>query len=167
MCHTNKRHFTVMRLLTYSITFLFIFLTGCSSNAGKDFKLTVMHYAGGAGISIIYSIDNDGLQVDTNCDLANCKEATVYKRKFSKVESDNVITTLNFIRLDTLKKSYKYQGYFDDGYYTEIRLRKGLFSSHKSTFDNVSTPTVDKLNEYIDNLVTKPEFRLATWGQTE
>ena len=156
-----------MRLLTTSIAFLFIVLTGCNTNANKKLKLTVKHYAGGAGITIIYSIDKDGLQVDTNCNLANCKEATVYKRTFSRLESDSIIETLTSLRLDTLRKSYKYQRYFDDGFFTEIKLRKGLFSSHKSIFDNVSTPTVDKLNAYIDNLVTKPEFRLATWGQTE
>jgi hypothetical protein len=156
-----------MRLLTLSITFLYILLTGCSSDASKDLRLTVKHYANGAGITIIYLIDKNGLQVDTNCDLANCKEATVYKRTFSKVESDSILATLNSFRLDTLKKSYKYQGYYDDGFFTEVKLRKGLFSSQKSTFDNVYTPTAERLNAYIDNLVTKPEFRLATWGQTK
>jgi len=156
-----------MRLLTLSITFLFILMTGCSSKTSNDLRLTVKHYAGGAGITIIYSIDKNGLQVDTNCDLTNCKEATVYKRTFSRVESDSIIATISSLRLDTLKKSYKYQGYFDDGFFTEVKLVKGLFSSHKSTFDNVYTPTADKLNAYIDNLVTNPEFRLGTWGQIE
>jgi len=156
-----------MRLLTFLITFFVILLTGCSSDTSENLSLTVKHYAGGAGITIIYSIDKDGLQVDTNCDLANCKEATVYKRTFSKAESDSIIATLNSLRLDTLKKSYKYQGYYDDSFLTEIKVRKGVFSSHESTFDNVYTPTAEKLNAYIDKLVAKPEFRLATWGQIQ
>jgi hypothetical protein len=156
-----------MRLFTLTVIFFCILLTSCSSDRNKDLRLTVKHYAGGAGITIIYSIDKTGLQVDTNCDLVNCKEATVYKRTFSKVESDTILATLNSFRLDTLKKSYKYQGYYDDGFFTEVNLSKGLFSSQRSTFDNVYTPTAHKLNAYIDNLVTKPEFRLATWGQTE
>src|SRR5690606_12599427 len=90
-CNSDK---TLMRLLTLSITFFYILLTGCSSDASNDLRLTVKHYAGGAGITIIYSIDKDGLQVDTNCDLANCKEATVYKRTFSNEERNRVIATL-------------------------------------------------------------------------
>jgi hypothetical protein len=154
-----------MRRLKYYIILLLVVLASCSANDNKDFSLTVTHYAGGAGITIIYSIDNSGLQLDTNCDLANCKEATVYKRTFSKNESDSIIASLISLRLDTLKTSYKYQGYYNDGFFTEIKVHNGLFSSHKSTFDNIYTPTVDTLNAYIDNLVTKPEFRLATWGQ--
>jgi len=156
-----------MKLFRLFITSIIVVLTSCSSNGSKDLRLTVKHYAGGAGITIIYSIDKNGLQVDTNCDLVNCKKATVYKRTFSEVESDSILVTLNSFRLDTLKRSYKYQGHYDDGFFTEVKLIKGLFSSQKSTFDNVYTPTADKLNAYIDNLVAKPEFRLATWGQTE
>lgn len=156
-----------MTLFRLSIGFLFIVLTGCSSDANKNLKVTVYHYGGGAGMTINYTIDKDGLQVDTNCDLANCKEATVYKRIFSKAESNGVIATLNSFRLDTLKGSYKHEGYYDDGFFTEIKVGKGLFSIQKSTFDNIRTPTLDSLNTFIDNLVTKREFRLETWGQSE
>ena len=163
----HRQDTSLMRSFKFSIAFLFIVLTGCSSGGSKDLRLTVKHYAGGAGITIIYSIDKNGLQVDTNSDFANCKEATVYKRTFSKLESENVIKTLNTFQLDTLKKSYKNQGYYNDGFFTEIKLKKDLFTTHRSTFDNIYTPTADKLNEFIDNLVAKPEFRLATWGQTK
>ena len=154
------------RLKTFIIASLFV-VTSCNHSDRENFSLTAKHYGGAAGVTIIYLIDENGLQVDTNCDLANCKQATVYNRPFTKAESDNVLKVLNSLKLDTLKKSYKYQGYYNDGFLTEIKLRKGLFSSHKSTFYNIYTPTADSLNAYIDKLVAKPEFRLATWGQTQ
>jgi hypothetical protein len=163
----SKRHFQLVIRLKIYILFIFVLTTSCSDNGSKHFSLTVKHYAAAAGVTIIYSINNIRLQVDTNCDLVDCKEATVYKRVFSKAESDSIIASLKLLRLDTLNSSYKYQGYYNDGFYTEIRLRNGLFSSHSSTFNNVSTRTADSLNVMIDKLVTKPEFRLATWGQKE
>jgi hypothetical protein len=142
-------------------------VASCSFDGIEDFSLTVKHYGSGAGVTIIYSIDNKGLQVNTNCDLANCKKLTVYKRTFSESEKDSIVDIFKSLRLDTLKRSYKHQGYYDDGFYAEISLKESLFSTHKSTFDNVSTPTVDSLIAFVDDLVTKPEFRLATWGQTQ
>jgi hypothetical protein len=166
MC-TVTRLFKVIKQLTYSFAFFVILLTSCSADVDKDLRLIVKHYYGGPGMTIVYSIDKDGLQVNTNCDLTSCEATTVYKRTFSEVESDSVIETLNSFQLDTLKHSYKHQGFITDGFFTEIKLTKGLLSSHKSIFDNLYPPTLDRLNTYIDKLVTKPEFRLATWGKTE
>lgn len=154
-----------MKLIRLTIAFMFTALVGCDSDTSQNLSVAVKHYAGGAGITVIYSIDKDGLQVDTDCDLSNCKETTVFKRRFSKIERDSVMATLNSFQLDTLKSSYKHQGYYADGFFTEIKIKKGLFFTHKSTFDNIYTPTTKRLNDFIDNLIVKPEFRLATWGQ--
>ena len=156
-----------MTRIKFSVIIFFLGWTSCKEYGRQNFSLTIDHYGGAAGVSIVYLIDNNGLKVKTNCDLANCKEATVFTRTFSKTESDSIIAILNSLMLDTLKKSYKYQGYYDDGYFTEIKLRNGLFFSHKSTFENLSTPTVDSLNSFIDKLVTTPEFRLRSWGQNK
>jgi hypothetical protein len=156
-----------MTRIKFSIIVFFLGWTSCKDYGRQEFSLTIDHYAGAAGGLINYSIDNNGLKVNTNCDLADCKEATVFTRTFTKTESDSIIAILNSLMLDTLKKSYKYQGSYDDGYFTEIKLRKGLFSIQKSTFENLSTPTLDSLNTFIDKLVTKPEFRLASWGQSK
>ena len=155
---------TRLRILIFA---LLLVVTSCISNDWEDFSLVVNHYGGGAGITIIYSIDEKGLQVDTNCDLANCKQATVYTRTFTKSESDSIFHVLQSYKLDTLKKLYKYQGYYDDGFYTVVKLKQGLFSSTKSTFENIYTPTADTLFSFIDNLVTENKYKLAKWGQDE
>jgi len=154
------------RLKTFIIAFLIV-VTSCNFNDRKSFSLTVKHYGGGAGITIIYSLDENGLQVDTNCDLANCKQETVYKRTFTNAESDSILKVLNSLKLDTLKKSYQYQGHYDDGLYTEIKMKHGFFSSHKSTFDNFATPTTDTLFAFIDKLVIERKYTFAKWGQDE
>ena len=144
---------------------MLIAFTRCSIGRSSERSLIVKHYAGGPGTTIIYLIKKDGLQIETNCDLANFKEATVYKRIFSEVESDSIISSIKSLQLDTLKSLYKYQGYFNDGFFTEVELKNGWSSSRRITFDNIYTPTAEKLNALIDNLVIKPEFRLATWGR--
>jgi hypothetical protein len=156
-----------MTKLKASIFLLVIIFMSCGSDRSKNFSLTVKHYGGGAGITIIYSIDVNGLQVDTNCDLADCKEATVYKRSFSKLESEKIYTVLNSLRLDTLKRKYEPEGLFFDGLYTEIKFAKGFFSTHKSSFDNVSTPTTEKLFTYIDELIPEKKYQFENWGKSE
>jgi len=156
-----------MSILKALIVVLLVAVTGCNSNYSNDFSLTVNHYGGGAGITIIYSIDRQGLHVDTNCDLANCKLATVYTRTFTAAEADSVFNFINSLQIDTLKKEYKPTGMVFDGLYTEIKFKKGIFSSHKCTFDNVSTPSTDILFDYIDRLVKEKKYRFASWGQDE
>lgn len=156
-----------MTLLKPFIALAFIGLTSCSSDQNKDFSLTIKHYGGGAGITIIYTVDKSGLQVDTNCDLADCKETTVYKRTFTKAESDSILINLNTFQLDTLRRKYEPEGLVFDGLYSEIEFKKGLFSTHKSSFDNVSTPTTEKLFAYIDKLIPEKKYQFATWGQSE
>src|SRR5688500_6999723 len=139
---------------------LLLVITSCKCSDKRSFSVTVSHYSGAAGITITYSINEKGLQVDTNCDLANCKENTVYTRAFTKSESDSIVSILRSLKLDTLEKLYQYQGYYDDGFYTIVKMRQGLFSSHKSTSENTSTPTSDSLFSFIDNLVTENKYKL-------
>jgi hypothetical protein len=156
-----------MTTLKSLIIVLLFAVTSCNSNDKRGFSLTVNHYGGGAGITIIYSIDEKGLQVDTNCDLANCKQATVYTRTFSDTESDSIFNFINSLKLDTLKREYRPTGLVYDGLYSEIKFKKGLFSSHKSSFDNISTPTTDILFAFIDELVKEKKYRFANWGRDE
>jgi hypothetical protein len=156
-----------MTLLKSLVALALIGLTSCSSDQSKDFSLSVEHYGGGAGITITYLIDKNGLQVNTNCDLASCKETTVYKRTFTKAERDSILINLNAFQLDTLKRKYQPEGIVFDGLHSEITFKKGLFSTHRSSFDNVSTPTTEKLFAYIDKLIPEKKYRFATWEQSE
>ena len=153
--------------LTISIACLLAVITSCNLVGNSDNSITISHYAGGPGITVIYIIDRSGIRVDANCDLENCKIKTVYERTFSEAESDSVIQVLNSLRLDTLNTSYKMQGFYSDGFITEIKFSDGIFSTHKTTFYNIYTPTADSLNYFIDFLVKKREYKLASWGETE
>jgi hypothetical protein len=148
------------------LTALFFCLTSCNSNGRQDFSLTITHYAGGAGLTLIYDIDEAGLQVDTNCDLENCKQKTVYSRSFTKSESDSIYEFISSLQLDTLKPSYETKGVMD-GLFTKLSFKKSLFSTHSSTFDNFDTPTTDTLFNFIDNLIATRKYRFYCWGQDE
>jgi hypothetical protein len=115
---------------------------------------------------LIYSVDESSLQVDTNCDLENCKQKTIYKRAFSKTESDSIYKFISSLQLDTLKSSYQTNGILD-GLFTKITIKNGLLSTKTSTFDNYSTPTTETLFKYIDKLILTKKYRFYNWGQDE
>ena len=141
-------------------------MTSCKSDGRQDFSLTIKHYAGGAGLTLIYDLNEVGLQVDTNCDLENCKQKTVYKRSFTKSESDSIYSFISSLRLDTLKSSYETKGVMD-GLFTKLSFKKSFFSTHSSTFDNFDTPTTDTLFKFIDNIIATKKYRFYSWGQDE
>lgn len=154
-----------MTRLILFIAVLFWFAASCKSDGRQDFSLTIKHYAGGHGLTIIYDLNEDGLQINTNCDLENCNEKTVYKRTFTKNESDSIYKFINSLQLDTLKPSYKIKGIMDDGLFTKLSFKKGFFLTHTSTFDNFDTPTTDTLFKFVDNLIVTKKYRFHNWGQ--
>lgn len=151
------------RLFSF-ITTLMLLATSCNIGDRQHFSLTIKHYAGAYGITVIYDLDQNGLRIDSNCDLANCEEKTVYKRKFTEKEGDSIYTFINSLRLDTLKSAYETKGIMD-GFSTKVSFKKSLFSSKSSTFDNFNTPATDSLFKFIDNLVLIKKYRISSWGQ--
>lgn len=152
--------------LFFFITALFLLVTSCKNNGRQDFALIIKHYAGGPGLTLIYDLNENGLKVETNCDLENCKQRIVYKRKFTKKESGSIYSFLNSLKLDTLKSSYEAKGILD-GLFTKLTFKKGFFSSHTSTFDNFRTKTTDTLFKFVDNLVLTKKYRFYSWGQDD
>ena len=155
----------IKRLISFA-TVLLLLMTSCNNNGRKDFSLTIKHYAGAAGLTLIYDIDENGLKIKTNCDLENCKQKTVYKRTFTKNESDSIYWFFNSLQIDTLKPSYETKSVWD-GLFTKLTFKKGLFSSHSSTFDNFNTTTTDTLFKFVDNLVLAKKYRFYNWGQND
>ena len=150
------------KLKTSILAFLFI-LASCNRDGRNTFSLSIKHYASAAGITIIYSLTEDNLQIDTNCDLENCKQITVYKTSFTRLQSDSIYNFLLSLRLDTLKPQYKTDRMFD-GLVTRLKFTKNIFTSYTSIFNNYSTSTTDTLFKYIDNLISQKKYRFATWG---
>ena len=153
-----------MRRLFFFVAALSWLVTSCSSDGRQDFSLTLKHYTGGAGLTLIYDLDEAGLQVDTNCDLENCKQKTVYTRSFTKSESDSIYLFITSLQIDTLKSSYETKGIMD-GLFTTLSFKKGFFSSHLSTFDNFDMQTTDTLFKFVDNLIATKKYRFHHWGQ--
>lgn len=114
--------------LFFFITTLLLLVTSCNNNGRQDFALIIKHYAGGSGLTIIYDLNENGLKVETNCDLENCKQRVVYRRTFTNEESDNIYSFLNSLKLDTLKSSYETKGIWD-GLFTKLTFKK--VSSHR------------------------------------
>lgn len=151
----------------YALLFvLLLFATGCGGDSRKGFSMTVTHYSGGIGLTRIYALNEKGLFVDTNCDFENCEQQTVYKRSFTKNESDNIYRFINSIKLDTLNSSYKTERVLD-GLVTKLTFGNGLFSSHSATFDNFKTPVTDTLFKFIDNLIQIKKYRFYQWGRED
>lgn len=146
------------------ISILFFFVVGCSSDGRKSISLKIVHYAGGAGLTLIYTVDEKNLQVETNCDLENCEQKTVYKRVLNEEESDSIYKFISSLHLDTLKSSYQTRGMLD-GLVTKISIKKGFLSTQTSSFDNYLTPATDTLFKYIDNLIFTKKYRFHNWGE--
>ncbi len=155
-----------MTRLIFFIIVCILIGTSCNSDGRQNFSLIIKHYAGGPGLTIIYNLNEKNLQINTNCDLENCKEKAVYKRTFTKNESDSIYEFINSLQLDTLKSSYETKGIMD-GLFMKLSYKKSFFSSHSSTFDNFKTPTTDTLFRFVDNLILTKKYRFFHWGQDE
>ncbi len=162
----KNSYYKFARQILLICVYFFFLGVGCSSDSRKSISLKITHYAGGPGLTLIYSVDETSLQVDTNCDLENCKRKTVYKRTFNKSESDSIYRFISSLQLDTLKSSYQAKGMLD-GLFTKITIEKGFLSTQTSTFDNYLTPTTDTLFKYIDKLILTKKYRFHKWGQDE
>lgn len=149
------RQFTLIILLA-------LILASCTRSS-KNLSIKITHYGGGSGITLIYDLDQEGLQVTTNCDLENCKERTVYQRTFTKSQRDSIFMFINSLQLDSLQSSYETKGIMD-GLFTTLTIKQGFFSKRTSTFNNFSTPATDTLFRYIDNLILIKKYRFYSWG---
>lgn len=164
MTSAEKRYFYIMGRQIWFIFTLILILSGCTSDGRKTFYLNIKHYAGATGLTLTYSIDEESIQVSTNCDLAGCKQKTVYKREFTKNKSDSIYNFIISLRLDTLKPKYQTKGMLD-GLFTTVKFKKNFFTSRTNTFDNYPTPTTDILFRYIDNLILQKKYQYFNWGK--
>jgi hypothetical protein len=149
------------------LIFLLVFLLSlgsCTNPKDNRFQsLKIKHFAGAAGLTIIYIVTKNKIQVSTNCDFQDCKEQVVYERNFTKAESDSIQNFILTIHLDTLKASYETPN-IDDGLYSEIIVEKKSSPPKKSTFSNYSTAATDSLFKYIDKLILTKKYRFHEWG---
>jgi len=145
--------------------FIVILLFGFSCNANRNgpISIKVSHFAGAAGLTRIYIITENEIQLVTNCDFQDCTEKVVYRRAFSNAESDSIQNFLLSLRLDTLKASYTTPN-IDDGLFTKLTVTGGTASTKTSTFSNYTTPVTNKLFEYIDRLVFEKKYKFTNWG---
>jgi hypothetical protein len=104
-------------IISFANSDKFLPVQGC-----RQYNVTIKQYAGGPGVTIIYSIDTAGIQVKTNCDLANCKERIVYNGTFTREQSDRFYNSLKALNLDTLQKEYEPAGVVYDRLYTLIKI---------------------------------------------
>jgi len=155
-------------LLKLLLVFFFsaLLAIGCNTDGRKSFDIEVEHYNGANGITLKYSLNQDKIDIITNCDLANCKEEKVYTRLFSKTESDSINNFLKSLKLDTLKlqpaSSIKF-----DGHNTKITFKKHFILTLSSSinYNNYTTPTTDTLFKYIENLIFEQKYQFRHWGE--
>jgi len=153
-----------MRRLRSFIIISILLATSCTGDGRQNFSLIIKHYAGAIGLTVIYNLNEKGLQVSTNCDLENCTEKIVYNKTFTKNESDSIYKFINSLQLDTLKSSYKTEGIMD-GLFTKLSFKTGFFSYHSTTFDNFNTPTTDTLFRFVDNLILIKKYKFYSSSQ--
>jgi hypothetical protein len=162
---TKNISYTMRRKILWSSIFL-VFAFSCNRDGRKSFFLNVNHYGGATGTAVMYTIDERNLLVETNCDLADCKQKTVYKRTFTRNESDSIYGFVFSLRLDTLKLSYQTPG-ISDGLYTMVTISDGSFSGRTITFDNYTLQSTENLFMYIDSLILTKKYRFYDWGESE
>jgi hypothetical protein len=137
----------------------FLYLFSCKRFDSGEFLVEVTQYGVVAGETAIYKVSNTELEVITNCDLANCKEKTVYSRTLNKNESEQFHNLLLSLQVDTLRKEYHFQGYYDDGYYIKVKLRGDRLPSRTVELDNINTYATDVIFQQIDSLIPEKRFR--------
>jgi hypothetical protein len=154
-----------MRSFTIALLFLLQILTNsCRFKDVGQYNVTIKQYAGGTGVTIIYSIDTAGIQVKTNCDLANCKERIVYNGTFTREQSDRFYNSLKALNLDTLQKEYEPAGVVYDRLYTLIKINGHGLPDKSIAIENQKLPATDSLYKTIDRLIVK-KYRFESWGQ--
>jgi len=150
------------RLRFYIFSFLVI-AAACTQSNKKAFSIKISHFAGAAGMTRIYFINQNELHLSTDCDFKDCQEQVVYKREFTKNETANIANFISSLHLDTLKASYETPN-IDDGLVTRIVITNESSASKTSTFSNYRTSVTDTLFRYIDNLILVTKFKFYKWG---
>jgi hypothetical protein len=139
------------------ISFLYFF--SCKRFDNGEFLVEVTQYGVAAGETAIYTVSNTELEVVTNCDLANCKEETVYSRTLNKNESEQFHNLLLSLQIDTLRKKYHLERYYDDGYYIKVKLDGDRVPSRTVELNNINTYATDIILQQINSLITEKRFR--------
>lgn len=131
----------------------------------STFSIEVRHFAGAAGLTIYYIVNERSVQVDTDCDFENCKRKTVYKRELRSEESDKVLEGLQGLRLDTLKKEYRPKGIVFDGLVSSIKIHGSKLPDKEISIDNVNLPATDSLYRLIDGLIVIKKYQFYHFGR--
>ena len=144
-----------MQLSKIVIIILLTVLTiQCKTNSNQ-FSIEIQHYGGAAGITTYFIVNDKSFQVDTDCDLEDCKRTTVYKRYLTSEQRDSLLQALVSLRLDTLKSTYKPEGLVFDGLVSSIKVRGSRLPHIDVSIDNVELPATDSLYKIIDRLILK------------
>ncbi|MEQ1797359.1 MAG: hypothetical protein ABL872_05365 [Lacibacter sp.] len=149
-------------LLVLAIPCFLIFQ--CNTNPNKV-SIEIRQFAGAAGLTIIYLIDDKSIRIDTNCDLENCKRKTVYTRDLTDEQSNSLFHSLKSLQLDTLKTEYNPQGLVFDGLISSIKLGGSELPNKNISIDNVDVPVIDSLYKIIDRLILIKKYQFYRFGQ--
>jgi hypothetical protein len=148
------------KLIMFLFSLILLISGGCKSN-DRSYSINIRHFAGAAGLTRIYEINERGIVVKTNCDFENCKEMVLYKCEFRKSQADSILNIVSSLHLDTLKNNYSTD--MDDGLYSEIKLNIGV-SDKKIGLSNYKLPSIDSLFRLIDNQIPISKYRFYSWG---
>ncbi len=125
----------------------------------ERFSIEVRHFAGAPGLTIYYIVNDTYVQVDTDCDLQDCKRKTVYKRSLTQEQSESLLENLKSLHLDTLRKTYEPKEMIFDGLFTTIKLQGPDLPTKTISINNVELPTTDSLYRIIDNLIFAKKYK--------
>jgi len=159
---------TFMRLIICSIATIFI-ISACHGPkdprlARERFNVTVQAFALTAGYNLKYQINEEGINIITNCDFEGCKPETKYRKNFGDRESNDFYQFLKSLRIDTLKTSYTRNGVLD-GYLIKIFVEGTQLPVKHIELSNRQTKTTARLLNKVNDLVTEEKYRFGKWEE--
>jgi hypothetical protein len=124
----------------------------------KEYRIEIRHFAANAGMILYYSLNDHYIQVETQCELKDCKRETVYKRVFLKGQSDSIFRLLEKIQLDTLHQDYHSRTPEKGGLTTSIEISGDDLPEKKVQLTNMRIPATDSLFNLIDRLILSKDL---------
>ncbi|MGB8192911.1 MAG: hypothetical protein WCF67_13365 [Chitinophagaceae bacterium] len=152
-----------MKLLLAFIILSFIGFN-CGPGGAGLFMVKMRHYAGGAGLTVYYSVNNYRVEVRTNCDLTNCSEKIVYKRALSREELDMFRQRCRGLNIYGLKEFYEDSNVMD-GLNSVISIYDSNVGSKTIRINNYEVPLADSLYKYVDDLIWEKKYKFFHFGE--
>jgi hypothetical protein len=125
------------------------------------YTVVIDHWVQPDGYELKYSVTQDSIVINYNCDFVNCKDTVIYRQLLTYAAAEQYSQYIKGLRMDTLKKLYERNGY--DGLSTIVTIKGDSLPFKTVVTRRVRHPTIKLLIDATNKLIPVENYRFKSY----